>query len=515
MLSEKIPTSSRLFLRCLSEPDVGQKYLGWLNDPEVNKFLEVRHAPPTTIRQLWKSVDAINGSPDSILFGIFLIEGSRHIGNIKLGPINAIHHRSELGLLIGESSEWGKGLASEAISLVCQFANEEFDIRRVLAGCYHSNEGSKRAFLKAGFFLEASIPDFWLLADGSSTGEYILGWSPDSAALPGWPPHQLENICFIGSGMAMVKAMKVAQKLGFQVASFLATRHAAETLSNGLSLTETLEFEELPYQVVDTVAEINPEVFFSNTHRTLAICMGPAWVFPTKVRDSFGVGMVNFNGIPIPEYLGGAHHTWQILNNSRNSGCYIQEITAELDRGDILAGHNFRLPMDLDTPAEFFQVNEQYTDRFLEAFLDSLHKGASFSRLSFNQLNLERLYFPRLSTLENGWIDWSWDGRDIAIFCRAFGNPYPGARTLRGDEVIVIKKSRFIAPPKDVYPHPFSAGLVVRSLSDRFFVAVSDGLLEVQDWSWVGSGSTIREGDRLLTDTERLLRARTHRPNFN
>ena len=515
MLSEKIPSSSRLFLRCLSEPDVGEKYLGWLNDPEVSKFLEVRHAPPTTIPQLWASVDAINSSVDSILFGIFLIEGSQHIGNIKIGPINTVHRRTELGLLIGESSEWGKGLASEAISLACQFAREEFAIRRVLAGCYHSNEASKRAFLKAGFFLEASIPDFWLLADGSTTGEFILGWSPDSVALPEWPPHQLENICFIGSGMAMVKAMSVAQKLGFQVASFLATRHAEETLSNGLSLTETLEIEKLPYQVVDSVAEINPQVFFSNTHRTLAICMGPAWIFPGRVRDSFGVGMVNFNGIPIPEYLGGAHHTWQILNNSRTSGCYIQEITAEVDRGDILAGHKFWLPPDVDTPAEFFEINEQYTDEFLKAFLDSLHKGASFSRLSFNQLNLERLYFPRLSTVENGWIDWSWSGRDIAIFCQAFGNPYPGARTLLGDEVLVIKKSRFIAPPKDLDPHPFSAGLVVRSLPESFFVAVSGGLLEVQEWSLDGSSVTMREGARLHTDTARLLRARTHRPNFN
>ena len=39
----------------------------------------------------------------------------KHIGNIKLGPINWIHRYGDISLLIGDKDYWGKGIATEAI----------------------------------------------------------------------------------------------------------------------------------------------------------------------------------------------------------------------------------------------------------------------------------------------------------------------------------------------------------------------------------------------------------------
>ena len=36
-------SSKRLDYRLLSEDDVTQNYVDWLNDPEVNRYLETRH----------------------------------------------------------------------------------------------------------------------------------------------------------------------------------------------------------------------------------------------------------------------------------------------------------------------------------------------------------------------------------------------------------------------------------------------------------------------------------------
>ena len=45
---------------------------------------------------------------------------------------------------------------------------------------------------------------------------------------------------------------------------------------------------------------------------------------------------LNFNPTPIPKFFGGAHYTWQILNKNLDSGLFIQEITKNVDRGEII-----------------------------------------------------------------------------------------------------------------------------------------------------------------------------------
>ena len=42
-----------------------------------------------------------------------------------------------------------------------------------------------------------------------------------------------------------------------------------------------------------------------------------------------------------------------------------------------------------------------------------------------NDKSTDSEYWPRLSTQDNGWIDWSWSLTDIELFCRAFSSPYP------------------------------------------------------------------------------------------
>lgn len=144
----------QIFLRCLRKHDASEKYLRWLGDSEITKFLEVRFGPPKSITELKDTIQNVYDSNDSYLFGIFLKEGNHHIGNIKLGPINHHHHYAELGFIIGDRNEWGKGYATAAIQLVTNFSFNELGIQKLSAGCYESNIGSQIALKKSGFVEE-------------------------------------------------------------------------------------------------------------------------------------------------------------------------------------------------------------------------------------------------------------------------------------------------------------------------------------------------------------------------
>lgn len=145
---------SNIFLRVLSREDVTTRYLSWLSDPEVVRYLELRFSSPQTLVDLECFVNEVNDSGNSLMLGIFLNSDKAHIGNIKLGPVDPNHSTGDIGLLIGERAHWGKGFASKAIRLLSDYAFEELGLIKLTAGCYGSNEGSRRAFLNVGFVEE-------------------------------------------------------------------------------------------------------------------------------------------------------------------------------------------------------------------------------------------------------------------------------------------------------------------------------------------------------------------------
>lgn len=145
--------SGPLQLRLLRPGDDLRTYAGWLHDADIVRYLEVRFAPPSP-GSLPGYVQAMYDSPGNWLWGIYVTEGHRHIGNIKLGDYNPHHRTADVGLLIGERAEWGKGYATRSIVAVADYAFRHTDIVKLTAGMYATNEGSYRAFLRAGFVTE-------------------------------------------------------------------------------------------------------------------------------------------------------------------------------------------------------------------------------------------------------------------------------------------------------------------------------------------------------------------------
>ena len=167
-------SGEHLMLRTLAAVDASNRYLAWLADPDINRHLEVRFSPPRTVDDLARFIGQTNDSADSLILGIFLRQDRRHIGNIKLGPVDSHHNCADIGLLIGDKSEWGKGHASAAIMLLTEYAFTQLSIAKLTAGCYADNEGSRRAFLKAGFSEEGRRIAQWIV-DGRRQDGVLLG----------------------------------------------------------------------------------------------------------------------------------------------------------------------------------------------------------------------------------------------------------------------------------------------------------------------------------------------------
>ena len=152
--------NKRIVLKNLNKKNYNKNYPNWLNDYQINRFLEVRFNKQSK-KKIEKYISMSNKNKNCLLLGIFLKKNNVHIGNIKLEPISKIHRRGVIGLFIGEKSNWGKGLATDAIKLISKFANKKFKLKKLVAGCYSNNIGSKKAFLKAGYVIEAILKNYW------------------------------------------------------------------------------------------------------------------------------------------------------------------------------------------------------------------------------------------------------------------------------------------------------------------------------------------------------------------
>ncbi|HEY9584301.1 MAG TPA: GNAT family N-acetyltransferase [Candidatus Paceibacterota bacterium] len=138
----------KIYLRPVAMSDVTERYCSWLNDPEVNKYLETRSCNMDELREY---VREKTEDPDILFCGIFDKETDIHIGNVKLEPIDWANKKTVFGIMIGDREYWGKGLGTEATRLISDYALNELGMNEVELGVITDNIKASKAYERAGF----------------------------------------------------------------------------------------------------------------------------------------------------------------------------------------------------------------------------------------------------------------------------------------------------------------------------------------------------------------------------
>ena len=174
MNQKYIIKDEQIGIRKIEREDITDNYVKWLNDPDVNKYLECRHTVHT-LESTIKYVDSLNDN-NEILLGIFDSKNERHIGNIKIGPINTLHKQATIGLVIGEKDYWGKGIGTKVIRYTTRYAIESLGVETLIAGCYECNKGSYKAFMNSGWKKVGTIRNYWKYGDkgDKKTGQVLM-----------------------------------------------------------------------------------------------------------------------------------------------------------------------------------------------------------------------------------------------------------------------------------------------------------------------------------------------------
>jgi len=138
--------TNRLILVPLSTNHLSQDYLSWLNDPEVNRYMEVNG---NYTFDLLKSFLEDQEKRNILFWAIHLKDSNKHIGNIKIDPIT--NNSGEYGIMIGDKNSWGKGFAKEASLRVINYCFEEINLDEVSLGVVEDNSAAVTLYKKMGF----------------------------------------------------------------------------------------------------------------------------------------------------------------------------------------------------------------------------------------------------------------------------------------------------------------------------------------------------------------------------
>ena len=137
--------SDRLILKPLSTTFLSQKYVDWMNDEQVIRYLESGGD---------YTLDKLKSYLEKYFWAITLRSTGENIGNIKIDPIHPLHRFGEYGIMIGDRTSWGKGFAKEASNLVLDYCFQKLNLRKINLGVIASNDGAVKLYQQLGFEIE-------------------------------------------------------------------------------------------------------------------------------------------------------------------------------------------------------------------------------------------------------------------------------------------------------------------------------------------------------------------------
>jgi len=171
-MQKAVIDGQKIYLRLVEAGDANQSYCRWMNDPEVTRYTESRFCTHT-VEDIKCYIEKETQS-GSVFLAIIAKESNKHIGNIKIHRINKRHKHGEMSLLIGDKDYWGRGIATEAIKLMTDYAFTVLSFHKLYASVYSVNIGSIKAFKKAGFKEEGTMKEQYF-CEGGYVDAVLLG----------------------------------------------------------------------------------------------------------------------------------------------------------------------------------------------------------------------------------------------------------------------------------------------------------------------------------------------------
>ncbi len=146
---------------------------GWLNDPEIHRFLLVGHIPITREQEERYYDMHSEAGQSGYVFEIHVAADGRYIGNCGLNGVDLVHRHGEIGIAIGDKTAWGQGFGSDAVVACLVFAFQTLGLHRVSIRVHEEHTRAAVLYKRLGF-VETGREREYVFQEGHFQDEIIL-----------------------------------------------------------------------------------------------------------------------------------------------------------------------------------------------------------------------------------------------------------------------------------------------------------------------------------------------------
>lgn len=152
-------SDDRIVLRARAQDDL-DALAKLRNDLTLQEMLMSQPRPNSADRvQDW--LTGKSGRDDGVFFVIAERDSDRVLGYVQVVNMNAQHGTGELGICIAPDSQ-GHGYGSSAMTLLEDYLQRVFSLRKLLLHVLADNEGAVKFYLKLGFDEAGRMRDHFL-----------------------------------------------------------------------------------------------------------------------------------------------------------------------------------------------------------------------------------------------------------------------------------------------------------------------------------------------------------------
>ena len=150
----------------ITENEITDNYVSWLNDTEINKFLEVRHTKQTKDKVV-NYINSLRKRNNCDMFAIFDVETDIHIGNLTITSFDTNSNGSiDFGIMIADKTSRNVGIGAEVLIAFIDFIFSHEAIDRISGGAASDNFKSCNTLESIGFIKEGVIRKIYPLEKG-------------------------------------------------------------------------------------------------------------------------------------------------------------------------------------------------------------------------------------------------------------------------------------------------------------------------------------------------------------
>ena len=146
----------KIYLKGIEEDDLENMHK-WISDSIFTHLLFQGDRPPN-LQHMKNEFNTNLKDHKEIVFSI-VTKTDQHIGWAGIYEINWISRKGEIRFFIGEKKFWGKGYATETVSLLVDYAFNKLNLHRIYGGTNEENVGSIKVFKNNKFIQEGILKE--------------------------------------------------------------------------------------------------------------------------------------------------------------------------------------------------------------------------------------------------------------------------------------------------------------------------------------------------------------------